>query len=51
MMTITIPIAKTRMYPFWTTRFEKLVGLMDAALGVVTAKKSTRPISARKIPF
>ena len=50
-MIITMPIARTRMYPFCTTRFDQLSGVIDARFGVVKAKKPIKTSSAIKIPF
>ena len=50
MMTITMPIASTRMYPFWTIRFEMFCGRSRMPL-VRIVNSSTTAIRAMKMPF
>jgi hypothetical protein len=50
-MIMTMPIARTRMYPFCTTKFDQLSGVSDAWFGDVIAKKAIRARSAIKIAF
>ena len=50
MMTITMPIASTRMYPFCTTRLEMFCGRSRMPL-VRIENSTTTAISAMKMPF
>ncbi len=50
MMTITMPIASTRMYPFCTTRFEMFCGRSRMPL-VRIENSTTTAMSAMKMPF
>ncbi len=50
MMTITMPIARTRMYPFCTTRLEMFCG-RSRMPSVRNANSATTAISAMKMPF